>query len=143
LRRNPPALTGDRENDKATLAALEADGHETAARWGCPADGHASRALDPDLSDEAVIVARITETPTATTCPFARVMRADEWTRELTASVSLSEWTPLVDALGRVPTAADIAALDVLKRAQSASMRSDNEHRQREADARVKEAQRR
>ncbi|MDB4930528.1 MAG: hypothetical protein JWM10_3012 [Myxococcaceae bacterium] len=106
---------------------MRRDARAQQARWGCPAAGLAPpAALDPDLAYEAAEVARITGTPPADTCPFACVERADPWVAELTRAVALREWVPdLTDTLGRPLCAADLDALDTLRRAQSEAIASD------------------
>jgi len=99
------------------------------ARWRCPCAGHSPGPLPADIEREAAQVATVTGTERATTCPFAGIERADDWTRELIGAVSLAiDWhVPIAETLGRDLTRADVIALQNLKQAQADAQRSDAE----------------
>ena len=109
---------------------------EARERWGCPR-GHASGALDPDLAAEARYVARLTDTPEATTCPLACITFADPWVREVTEAVSLAtDWhVPIETTLGRDLTRADVQALTALKQAQHDAWTSDRKIQEAEQES--------
>lgn len=101
-------------------------------RWGCPRGPANGDALPPDLAAEARHVATVTDTPEASTCPFASITFASPWVVEITRAIALASdlHIPIDEQLGRDLTRVDLQALSALKRAQGEAWESDQKIRE-------------
>ncbi len=124
--------------DETAHRAVVDTAEEFARDWRCPAAGCAPGPLDREhasLARHAARVIGLDEEPA--TCPFACLMSATEWTRELTraAAIAAEFHTPLTAVLGRDLTPADLEALDTMLRAKADAWESDQAIIEREREA--------
>ena len=115
--------------DDGARAAAEQTAEDFAADWHCPAAGHAPGTLARELDVMQRGAARVMDIDEPRTCPFACVMHADPYVRELTRALAIAEkyHTPLPQVLGRDLTPMDLEAADTVIRAQAEVWESDQQ----------------